>query len=267
MFARELRVALIIDTVDDVTRQLDVVIREFADLGIVDAHNFVFFRRAEGEAGNEVDGEEDDARADEGVGEARDGVSKLVGNLDPVAVEPATGDLGETVEMRNVVGSEESSEQVADQTANSVHGEDIESVIDFEKVLELGSVVAADTADNTEDNSRPGGNETGTRRDGNETGDDAGAEADSGPLAFETVVEETPGHATNGGSQVGNDGGHDGAKVGAERGSGVETEPAHPEEDGADDDVSNVVRAVVEFVSAVATTLAEHERVGESSSA
>lgn len=67
---------------------------------------------------------------------------------------------------------------------------------------------------------------------------------------------------------MGDDTGHDGAEVGAEGAAAVEAKPADPEEDGADDDVGDVVRAVGEAMAGVvAMALAEHETVGESGGA
>lgn len=69
------------DTVEDVggvAVDLDVVVGELAELDVVDTGFFVVGGDAEGEAGDEVEEEEDDAGQDEGVGEAGDGVGDLV---------------------------------------------------------------------------------------------------------------------------------------------------------------------------------------------
>lgn len=198
-----------------------------------------------------------------------------------MAVEPAAFDDREAVQMRYVVCGEEGGEDVADETANGVLGEDVEGVVDAEDELELGCVLGVlasvsrgeggDTyigtggSDDTVDDGRPGWDVTGPGSDGYETGDDTGAETDSGPLAFKTVIQDTPCDTSDAGSQVGNDGCHDGAEVGSESRTCVEAEPSNPQEDGANDDVCHVVGAVVELVSAVATTLAQHDRVCESS--
>lgn len=105
LIPRELRLRLIHQriAIDHITRQFNIVVCELADLSIVHAEDFSFFAGAETQAGDEVHDEEDDAGAAEGVGEARDGVGELVGELDPVAVEPAALDDGEAVEVRYVV--------------------------------------------------------------------------------------------------------------------------------------------------------------------
>lgn len=62
----------IIDIIQDLPRQLDVIISELSDLSIVDAEDLGFLRGAQGEAGDQVHDEEDDAGAEEGVCCARD---------------------------------------------------------------------------------------------------------------------------------------------------------------------------------------------------
>jgi hypothetical protein len=70
--------------------KLNVVVCKFADLDVVDAREFFFFGGAETKRGDvfaeEVEGAEDEARADEGVGAAGEGVGELIADLDPVPV-------------------------------------------------------------------------------------------------------------------------------------------------------------------------------------
>lgn len=127
--------------------------------------------------------------------------------------------------------------------------EDIEGVIDAENELELGGIVGTCCSNNTVDDCSPGGNESGTRSDCNETGDNPRAEADGGPLALKTIIEDAPGDASDAGSEVGDNCGHDSAHVGGESGTGVESKPTNPEEDGADDNVCDVVGTIIELVS------------------
>ena len=80
---------------------------ELANLDVIDASGLFLLAGPEpkgrNEFADEVESTEDDAGADKGVGAACEGVGKLVAKLDPVAVEPATGDDGVAVEMRYVV--------------------------------------------------------------------------------------------------------------------------------------------------------------------
>ena len=162
------------------------------------------------------------------------------------------------------IRSKDTSQQVTDDTANTVLSKHIESLIDTEQELELGSKVAADTTDNTKDDSRPGRDITRSRGDGDETSNGTGAEADSAPLPLQTVIEQDPGQAADASSDVGDDAGHDGTEVGGEGAAAVEAEPADPEEHSPQNDVGDVVGAVGQAVDlVVAVALAEHEGVGK----
>ena len=125
------------------------------------------------QARDPVDDVEDDAGTDEGVCRAGDAVVQLVCELDPVVVEPATVDDGGPVEMRNVVRSEESGEDIARNAADGVQGEDVKRVVDLEPVLDLGAEVAGDGGDDAEDDCGPGGNVSRGGGDADEAGDDA----------------------------------------------------------------------------------------------
>ena len=124
--------------------------------------------------------------------------------------------------------------------------------------------VSAGSTDNTVNDGGPGWDESGTRSDGDKTSNDTRAETDSGPLAFKTIIQDTPCDTSDAGSQVGDYSSHDSTHVGSKSGTSVETEPTNPEEDSADDNVSNVVWAVVQFMSTVSATLAQHDGVCKS---
>jgi hypothetical protein len=94
----------------DVTRmalELDVIVGKLAQLDVVDAGILLVGRHTQAQAGDQVHQEQDDARQDERIGEAGNGVGELVGELDVVVVDPATGDDGETIESCYVVTTEE----------------------------------------------------------------------------------------------------------------------------------------------------------------
>lgn len=146
-------------------------------------------------------------------------------------------------------------------------GEDIERIVNVEEVLDLRGEVTGDGTDDTEDDGGPGWDESSGRSDGNETSDGTGAESDSGPLAVESVIHESPCDTTGGSCSVSDEAGHDSADVGSKSRATVESEPANPQEDRAEDDVSNVVRTVWESSSrAISRALAEHDGVCEGSS-
>lgn len=81
----------------------DITYGELSDFGIVNAHDLIFLARAKVESGNEVDDKQDNAASAEGVSEARDRVCQLVRKLDVVFIDPASVNLGETIQVRNVI--------------------------------------------------------------------------------------------------------------------------------------------------------------------
>lgn len=89
--------ALGVGVVQDFAGQFNVVVCELANLSIVDTQDLSFLGGAEGQAGDQVHDEEDEASSTEGVGTSGDGVSELVAELDPVMVEPAAWNLGEAI--------------------------------------------------------------------------------------------------------------------------------------------------------------------------
>lgn len=76
---------------------------KFSNLGIVNAHNLILLGGPETQTRNEVDGQKNEARAQERVGKTANGVSQLVRKLNVVAVEPTTRDNSGTVEMGDIV--------------------------------------------------------------------------------------------------------------------------------------------------------------------
>jgi hypothetical protein len=76
---------------------------ELPNLGIIHAQNLGLLACTQMATGNKVDEEEDQARSEEGVSETRRRVSKLVTHLNPVLVEPTTGNYGGSIKMRYIV--------------------------------------------------------------------------------------------------------------------------------------------------------------------
>jgi len=152
-------------------------------------------------------------------------------------------------------------EQIANNTTDAVDSKDIEGIIDTNEELEFGGIITSQCADNAKDDGRPGRNVTRGGSDGNETSDGTGAPTDSTPLTFETVIKNHPCKSADGSRKIGNNAGHGCSEIAAQCTTTVEPEPTKPEENGSEDDVGNIVRSVVEFVSPVATALAQHDRV------
>ena len=252
---------IFIATVQDLTRQLNIIISELSDLSIIDAFDFCLFAAAQMETGNDVDDEEDGARSEEGVEAAGNGISDLVAELLPVVVEESSLDYGVAIKMCYVVGGEESGEDVADQSSNGVDREDVKGVINFEEELELRSIVGTGGSYNTIDDRCPSRHETRPRSDCDGAGDNTRAEPNRGPLLLKTIVEDTPSNTTSTSSQIGNDCCHDGAHIGGKGRTSIESKPTNPEENGSNDDVSDIVGAVIEFMSTVTAALAQHDRI------
>ena len=80
---------------------------KLANLGVINAQNLLLFGNTKAEDGEEPSEEfhtvKDDAGTAKRVGATSKRIGNLVSQLDPVVVEPASGNLGNAVEMRNVV--------------------------------------------------------------------------------------------------------------------------------------------------------------------
>ena len=124
---RPVRVRVVVVIMRPAITQIDpdIVVRELAHLRVVDAEDLGLLGRAQAHAGDEVEEPEDDGGHDEGVGHARDRVCDLVAELDVVVVEPAAGDGRAAVEARDAGLGEEACEDVADEPADGVRGEDL----------------------------------------------------------------------------------------------------------------------------------------------
>jgi hypothetical protein len=74
-----------------VAGELNVIVGELAELAVIHANLLLGGGGTEGQTGDEVHEEQDDAGEDEGPGEAGEGTGDLVAELDEVAVNPADG--------------------------------------------------------------------------------------------------------------------------------------------------------------------------------
>jgi len=90
-------------TVDDIPGKLNVVVGKFADLGIVHTEDLSFFVCTYTKARDEVHDKENQAGAAKRVSGAGNGIRELVGKLDPVLVEPAALNNGESIEVGYIV--------------------------------------------------------------------------------------------------------------------------------------------------------------------
>lgn len=132
---------LIVDVIENLSRELDIVVREFANLGVIDAQDLSILSGAETKTRDQVHDEEDQAGSAEGVETTTERIRKLVGHLDPVLVQPTTVDTGDAVKSCNAIVGEEGGADVADKAADTVYSKDVKRVVDAEDELELGGVV------------------------------------------------------------------------------------------------------------------------------
>jgi hypothetical protein len=89
------------DGVAQVAGELDVVVGKLAELDVIHAELLLLGGGAEGQTGDEVEEEEDDAGEDKSPGEGSDGTGELVTHLDPVVLDPAKGIPLNTVKLGN----------------------------------------------------------------------------------------------------------------------------------------------------------------------
>ena len=143
-------------------------------------------------------------------------------------------------------------------------GENIKRVINPQVELKLRRIITSNSAYDTKDRRRPSWHKPGGGRDSYEARNGARAEAYSGPFLIKSEVEQHPRYATNRSSQMRHHTSHNSAHIRAQRAPAIEAEPADPQEDSADNNVGDVVRAVRQAMGVVvAVTLAEHEAIRE----
>lgn len=134
-------------------------------------------------------------------------------------------------------------------TTHTVHGPDVESVIEIELLGELDAAVAPRHAEDTDDEGGPRLDVSGSRSDGGETGDGTDASTDEGRLTFHLPFEQEPAEESRRGGNLRVHSGESGGAVGSQRGAAVEAEPAKPEQAGTEGNERNVVRVGVELIT------------------
>ena len=173
---------------------------KFSEFSIIDTEDLSLFAGTKRKSRNQIHNEQNDAGNKEGVRKSSHGIGNLITELNPVAINPtkrlAVVDDVASVQILDVRGGEESGEDVAGETSNGVNGENIQSIVDTNKELELRGIIARSGADDAEDYRGPHRNVTGPRGDANKTSDDTRTEAHSRPLALQTVIQQTPGNAS-----------------------------------------------------------------------
>ncbi len=205
-------------------------------LDLVDARDLVVL--GDPHPDRPVDREGEERGDDERVREDRDDADDLLAELfHAAAVEEARG-VG-----LDASGGEEADEDRADDAADEVDADDVEGVVVAELVLEADRHGAQDTGDDADREGAQGADGAARRGDGDEAGDRAGRGAEGGEGAVAQLLVDEPAEDGRCGGDLGVEE-HDRADavVVAEPGSGVEAEPAEPEEGRAEHDEREAVR-------------------------
>lgn len=110
----------------------------------------------------------------------------------------------------------------------------------------LSGIIAHDTSDDTEQDASVRHEEPRSWSRSNQSRNNTRAKTDHRPLLCESEIKQDPGDSRERSSQVGVPARHYSPQVCAESGTAVEAEPSKPQENGAESDERDVVRAEVE---------------------
>jgi hypothetical protein len=120
-----------------VTADLDVIVGEFTELVVVHTEELSLLRCAKLEAGNLVDNESEDGGDDEGVGGDGNDVSNLLVDCGSLTGDGTSGkSVVDTVKTDDVVGTEDSVEEKAPHSSDTVLSEHIEGIVDLDPELD-----------------------------------------------------------------------------------------------------------------------------------
>lgn len=72
-----------------------------------------------------------------------------------MVVDPTTGNSRRAIEGSDGSAREEGSADVANETTDTVHGEDVESIVDAEEELNLGGIVGKGSSHSSKDDGGP----------------------------------------------------------------------------------------------------------------
>lgn len=143
------------DLADTLAAEIRILKVDILNVLVIQTAALVLLAGADVHAGDLVDDEQEDARHDEGPGSAGGGACELKAHLAVVLVPPATliGATRNTVEGDNPLVSEQTSQEISNEAANTVEGKDIEAIVDREQVLVFDDVEAADRGNGTDQGS------------------------------------------------------------------------------------------------------------------
>src|SRR5690606_17231667 len=157
-------------------------------------------------------------------------------NLDRELFESAT-------EEQAGAGGEEAEVHGSDEATDEVDADDVEGVIEAELELEFDREGADCAGDDAEQEGPARGEVRAGRCDGHETGDSTRCCSDGGGLTVLELLDDEPADDRCCGRAEGVDDDEAGVREAVEPfGSGVETEPAEPQDRGAEEGQWHVVR-------------------------
>ena len=120
-----------------VTADLDVVVRELAELVIIHTKQLSFFRGAQVQTGDFIDDEGEDGADDEGVCGAGDDVGNLLVDSGTLAGNGTScKTVVDSVETDDVIGAENAVEEKTPHSSDTVLGEHIERIVDLDPELD-----------------------------------------------------------------------------------------------------------------------------------
>ena len=156
----------------------------------------------------------------------------------------------------------DASEDGAESAAGAVNAKCVKRIVVAEAGLDLEDHERAEETGRKADEKRGHGlHEAGSGRDGDQAGDRAGDCAQRGGLAIVKPLKDGPADGGGGRGEVGIDEGAGGERACAQGAAGVEAEPAHPQQAGADEAKHKRVRRHSRV--RVTETLAEIERANQ----
>src|SRR3954451_9300389 len=133
---------------------------------------------------------------------------------------------------RGAGAAEETDEQSADDSADEVHADDVERVVVTELVLQRDREGADGAGDQAEDDRADRADEAGRRRDRDETRHRTGSRTQRRRVTVAQLLDEDPAEHGSRRRRVRVDEGDTGEVAGSQRRTGVEAEPAEPQQPG-----------------------------------
>jgi hypothetical protein len=164
-------------------------------------------------------------------------------------------------ELVDRLGGEQPGGQGPPGAAQAVDADHVQGVVVAEKVLEEHAAVADAAGQKPDEDGGHDRDESGGRGDGHQAGHGAGDESQGGGLAAMDPLHDHPAHGRGRGGHVGGGEGAGGQAVGGQGGTGVEAEPAEPQDGRAEHGQGQVVRD--EGLLAVAGALAQVDGAGQ----